>query len=81
MKKFVRALKTIIKMIVKTVKADKKDLKSIKEHDYNCSNECYLCNKEFKDEESNSFKHKVKDFVTILVTLKVQLIENVLMIL
>ena len=61
MKKFVRALKVMIKVIVKAVKADKKDLTSTEEYDDNCSNECYLCGKEFKDEESKFFKHNVKD--------------------
>ena len=62
MKKFVRALKVMIKMISKSKKANKIGLTSTEEYDYNCSNECYLCGKEFKDEESKFFKHKVKDF-------------------
>ena len=62
MKKFVTALKVIIKMISESKKANKKDLTSTEEYDFNYSSQCYLCSKKFKDEESNYLKHKVKDF-------------------
>ena len=62
MDKFVRAHKVIIKMISESKKANKKDLTSTEEYDFNCSDKCYLCNKKFSDEENNFLKHKVKDF-------------------
>ena len=45
MNKFVRALKVIIKIISESKTANKKDLTSTEEYDYNCGNICYLCNK------------------------------------
>ena len=62
MKKFLRALKVIIMIIAKAKIKDPKVLTSNEEYNFNCSNKCYMCEKEFNEDESNCIKNKVKDF-------------------